>query len=74
LAEHLGAILGAPVVQNALHDIDILALALLGLEEVLNFKLDTVSQVLGLDEVLGSLASLGEVLNDELFDVGVTII
>jgi hypothetical protein len=54
-----------------LHDKEVLALALLWLEEVLSFELNPNLEVLRGDELLSSFTCLREILDDEFLDIGV---
>ena len=54
--------------QTSLHDENILALTLLRPEEILCFKLNTVSKALRLNKRFSCFASLWKILNDKFLD------
>jgi hypothetical protein len=59
--------------RTSLHDENILALTLLGLEEILFFKLNTIIETLRRrDEGFSCFASRREILNDKFLDIRIS--
>ena len=59
-------------VRTSLHDENILALTLLRLEEILFFKLNTISKALWHDESFSCFACRREILNDKFLDIWIS--